>query len=790
MQFLERAGGYVYNQFALLNPATLSGAIDVVVIEQPDGTLHCLPFHVRFGLLQILKPSHKKVELYVNGMKTNLPMKLGDEGEAFFVFEADGTLGDQLLKLVLTLPLLAPLLEALLPQLAAAGGDSDPPEPLTLNLDENDDVNNVDDRIELTDDEPKMPALPRLPRSPLLEHVQEVTKKLNIPSKVDVNGDIVLDMDGYKPLSQKNIENLNENFQKMFVDEISKLKLLELDDYGVDVWDQIIHRDDDGTIRILNQDENPNYGGLSPNQMPQDHQTPAPPARTTTHCNDQDPGKTYFKTLRLTLDQLQHLGLQYGENHLRFKVAYGLTAEVEALCFLWKLNIPIVISDIDGTITKLDALGHIMNLVGRDWTHPGVARLFQDIRQNGYNIIYLTARLVGQLDATRQYLKGISQDMNTRLPAGPVLLSPDRTFAALKREVILKQPEVFKMACLQDIKRLYYSPEEVVPTNDLDDMRTPFYAGFGNRITDAISYRSVQIPLHRIFTINPNGEVHMELLELAGLHSSYLKIGEIVDLFFPPLREATTFAIMDNRLQYNQYLDHKKNQEDEQPKLPPGERFVPIDMDERFTDLNYWHTKPDIDNLTDLSDDDDGGKLVPLLPPRSPRLWGRSGAALLELVNLIPSPAKLLSESPLKLARPTSMGFAPLKNFMSFGGLLLKKDGHHLDDEYDELEFLDAQQTFHMPGQFDDSTEDDFTGELEADEEDDEDDEEEDEEEEDDHDYEEEEDHDYEDDDDIDDIDNNGDHHHHIHDNTPHNHPGLGSAQPTTNSADDTATTT
>lgn len=760
MQFLERAGGYVYNQFALLNPATLLGAIDVVVIEQPDGTLHCSPWHVRFGLLQILKPSHKKVDVYVNGMKTDLPMKLGDEGEAFFVFEADGTSGDQLLKLVLTLPLLAPLLGALLPLHTPLPGDSDPPEPLTLNLNENDAVNQADDiesQIELTDEDPKQPALPKLPRLPLLEHVHEVTKKLNIPSKVDVNGDIVLDMDGYKPLSQKNIENLNENFQKMFVDEISKLKLLELDDYGVDVWDHIIHRDDDGTIRILNQDETNNYGGLSPSQAASEPHSPAAPARTTTHCDDQDPDKTYFKTLRLTLDQLKHLGLQYGENHLRFKVAYGLTAEVEALCFLWKLNIPIVISDIDGTITKLDALGHIFNLVGRDWTHPGVARLFQDIRQNGYNIIYLTARLVGQLDATRQYLKGISQDMNTRLPAGPVLLSPDRTFAALKREVILKQPEVFKMACLQDIKRLYYSPEEVVPTNDLDDRRTPFYAGFGNRITDAISYRSVQIPLHRIFTINPNGEVHMELLELAGLHSSYLKIGEIVDLFFPPLREATTFSLtLDNKLQYSEYLEHKKNQEDQQPKLPPGERFVPIDMDERFTELNYWYTKPDIDNLTDISDDDDNGRSVPLLPPRSPRLWGRTAAvALLDLVNLIPTPQnKTSSVSPSKPARPTLGGFAPLKSFMSFGGLLLKRDDqHHLDDEYDESEFLDAQQNFHMPGQFDDD-DDDYTGELEADE--DEDDEEDDEDEEDD-------DHDYDDDD----IDDDEHHHHHHFQNGP-----------------------
>ncbi|KAG0057915.1 Nuclear elongation and deformation protein 1, partial [Linnemannia elongata] len=37
-----------YNE---INPATLSGAIDVVVVEQANGDLACSPFHVRFGKL-------------------------------------------------------------------------------------------------------------------------------------------------------------------------------------------------------------------------------------------------------------------------------------------------------------------------------------------------------------------------------------------------------------------------------------------------------------------------------------------------------------------------------------------------------------------------------------------------------------------------------------------------------------------------------------------------------------------------------------------------------------------
>jgi phosphatidate phosphatase LPIN len=73
----------------------------------------------------------------------------------------------------------------------------------------------------------------------------------------------------------------------------------------------------------------------------------------------------------------------------------------------------------------------------------------------------------------------------------------------------MKKPEVFKMACLRDIRRLFGKTSV-----------NPFYAGFGNRITDALSYRSVDIPSSRIFTIDFAGEVKMELLELAGYKSS------------------------------------------------------------------------------------------------------------------------------------------------------------------------------------------------------------------------------------------------------------------------------
>ena len=44
-----------------LNSATLTGAIDVIVVEQEDGTYLSSPFHVRFGKLGVLKAKEKIV---------------------------------------------------------------------------------------------------------------------------------------------------------------------------------------------------------------------------------------------------------------------------------------------------------------------------------------------------------------------------------------------------------------------------------------------------------------------------------------------------------------------------------------------------------------------------------------------------------------------------------------------------------------------------------------------------------------------------------------------------------
>lgn len=86
------------------------------------------------------------------------------------------------------------------------------------------------------------------------------------------------------------------------------------------------------------------------------------------------------------------------------------------------------------SVFRSDGLGHVFAMIGRDWTHLGVAKLYTDICRNGYKIMYLTSRAIGQADATRGYLKGIKQN-DYQLPEGPVIMSPDRLMASLHRYV-------------------------------------------------------------------------------------------------------------------------------------------------------------------------------------------------------------------------------------------------------------------------------------------------------------------------------------------------------------------
>uniref|UniRef100_A0A3Q1IAY6 phosphatidate phosphatase n=1 Tax=Anabas testudineus TaxID=64144 RepID=A0A3Q1IAY6_ANATE len=240
---------------------------------------------------------------------------------------------------------------------------------------------------------------------------------------------------------------------------------------------------------------------------------------------------TYRKSLRLSSDQIASLKLKEGPNDVTFSITtqYQGTCRCEGTIYLWNFDDKVIISDIDGTITKSDVFGQILPQLGKDWTHQGIAKLYHSVAENGYKFLYCSARAIGMADMTRGYLQWVN-DGGTILPRGPLMLSPSSLFSAFHREVIEKKPEIFKIECLTDIKNLFQHNKQ------------PFYAAFGNRTNDVFAYKEVGVPVCRIFTVNPKGELIQE--QTKGNKSSYGRLSELVEHVFPLLSKEQNEAFV------------------------------------------------------------------------------------------------------------------------------------------------------------------------------------------------------------------------------------------------------
>src|SRR5689334_6961211 len=102
-----------------------------------------------------------------------------------------------------------------------------------------------------------------------------------------------------------------------------------------------------------------------------------------------------------------------------------------------------------------------------------------------------------------------------------MLMSPDGLVSSFKREIIDRIPQSFKIECLTQIVNLFPSDA------------TPFYAGFGNRHTDAIAYEAVGVNKSKIFIINESGDITQYN---NYYRTSYLNMKELIEEMFPPVK--------------------------------------------------------------------------------------------------------------------------------------------------------------------------------------------------------------------------------------------------------------
>jgi phosphatidate phosphatase LPIN len=447
------------------NKATLSGALDVIVIEHPDGTMVCTPFRVRFGKLQILKSNFQAISITVNGVLTSVTMKLSNSGEAYFPVQED----------------FSPICEE-----SKSFSQKNSPSCSKSLCDNN-----------------------------------RIKNEQILPKKGDYCDDLLADEEANEEDDVVQMSLCAHLWlQTDYKEKIFMENVVEFDEFQKNPWEIINHPNllVKVGLKVYNKEEAlPMILALIVYNRPL-----TPVARVASLPGSSHELSNKMSLLTLTSDSLRSLNLNTGKNEAVYTVNSSLQGEqkIAGRIYLWNSNCKIVISDIDGTITKSDVLGHVLTMMGKDWSHPGVVKLYKSIEKNGYKILYLSSRAIGQANTTRNFLDSLRQE-GLELPDGPLIISHDRLFKSFVREVILKTPEKFKTTALNEIAELF----------PLDAL--PFYAGFGNRDTDAIAYRAVGVSLDNIFIINPKGNIFV--FNDNVYLESYPEMTATVDTIFPPI---------------------------------------------------------------------------------------------------------------------------------------------------------------------------------------------------------------------------------------------------------------
>lgn len=97
MNAVGRIGSYIYRGVGTVSGPfhPFGGAIDIIVVEQPDGTFKSSPWYVRFGKFQgVLKNRRNLIKIEVNGVDAGFNMYLAHTGQAYFLREVEDLVGE------------------------------------------------------------------------------------------------------------------------------------------------------------------------------------------------------------------------------------------------------------------------------------------------------------------------------------------------------------------------------------------------------------------------------------------------------------------------------------------------------------------------------------------------------------------------------------------------------------------------------------------------------------------------------------------------------------------------
>lgn len=197
--------------------------------------------------------------------------------------------------------------------------------------------------------------------------------------------------------------------------------------------------------------------------------------------------------------------LKPGRNPIRYLLLdeQRVIGVAQAYIFLWKHSDSIVVSDIDGTITKSNARGILGTLITQQYEkacHVGICHILSKLSSSS-QVVYVTSRPIALANQTRQLLSSLKQG-NETLPHGPLLGFGGNFRQLMMMELVSKTTQRFKAGKLwQQVVQPFRQ------ANNNDPSSPVFIAGFGNNFMDVQSYHAVGMDLDKIFKISKRSQI-------------------------------------------------------------------------------------------------------------------------------------------------------------------------------------------------------------------------------------------------------------------------------------------
>ena len=560
------------------NNALLSGSMDIIVVKQPNGKFKASPLRLRFSNYRVPKAGRKKVTVKVNEKIVDIPMFLQKDGTAFILLEnkkykKENTLDVEQISNNIKEKNKNKSVDE--PRNEKHNSFLLSPEPKNQNSIDNDNKSCDDNNsINLTVNEKKSKEKDFNNEEKSDEEIVHNIKTIVI-EKAPPPPTLKLELSNCWDTISKNKSNKNFNMQGEFIN-----KVVSKDEFFKDPWkiinnpnlaikyrnqiftskviipmmfsqlvygqplpEEIVnkltegqdghlfwktkHKDayridleqlsqgsteNDSENKILNYNSDGGIVSDKFNSINDDNLSDV-----SSNSSEKNIKKKFRmkKSSKLPSHILEKMDLKEGMNEIQY-IVDGFT--INSNIYLWNYSDKIVISDFDGTVTRSDVIGQIGVYFGIDWTHKYIAKLYSHIVNNGYKMLYVTARTMYMQSSTKNSLNNIKQD-GFSMPVGPMMMNESGYVDAIKTEIIDKVPQEFKIECLLNLLKLFPSDVE------------PFYAGFGNKPSDKIAYEKIGIDPGKIYIINEKGEVSKNFK--TKCKTNFLLMDEQIDELFP-----------------------------------------------------------------------------------------------------------------------------------------------------------------------------------------------------------------------------------------------------------------